>query len=349
MNTVYNGGMAENEGDTPDLAVRRLREHECPDPAVEKLLASAEPAVRYQALVRILGADPSSPDAANARRQVVSSPRVAALLAERDAGGRIPGRPYAKWGGAHWVLVALAELGYPPGDESLIQLREQELEWLFSAKHAQRIQTVDGRVRRCTSQEGNALYALLTLGLADERCDELAARLARWQWPDGGWNCDLRPEAIHSSFMETLIPLRALALHGRVTGNQTSLAAAARAAEPFLTRGLFRRRGDGGVIDPHFLLLHYPCYWHYDILFGLKVLAEAGFAGDARCREALDLLRAKRLPGGGYPAEARYYQSRDRSASGYSPADWGVTGTTRMNEWVTLDTLYVMRVAGSLP
>ena len=40
----------------------------------------------------------------------------------------------------------------------------------------------------------------------NERCDELALRLAEWQWPDGGWNCDKRPEVVISSFMETLIP-----------------------------------------------------------------------------------------------------------------------------------------------
>ena len=56
--------------------------------------------------------------------------------------------------------------------------------------------------------------------------------------------------------------------------------------------------------------LHYPCYWHYDLLAGLKVMAEAGFIGDPRCREALDLLESKRLPGGGFPAEARYDHSR---------------------------------------
>jgi hypothetical protein len=30
--------------------------------------------------------------------------------------------------------------------------------------------------------------------------------------------------------------------------------------------------------------LHYPCYWRYDILFGLKVMAEAGFIRDGRCK-----------------------------------------------------------------
>ena len=32
---------------------------------------------------------------------------------------------YKKWTGAHWILAALADIGYPPGDESLIPIVNQ--------------------------------------------------------------------------------------------------------------------------------------------------------------------------------------------------------------------------------
>ena len=67
----------------------------------------------------------------------------------------------------------------------------------------------------------------------------LAERLLLWQWPDGGWNCDKNPEAAHLSFMESLIPLRALALHSRLRRNERSRAAAERAAEVFLGRRMY--------------------------------------------------------------------------------------------------------------
>ena len=63
---------------------------------------------------------------------------------------------------------------------------------------------MEGRYRRCGSQQGNALRSMVRLGLADERADKLAERLLHWQWPDGGWNCDRNPSADTSSFMETL-------------------------------------------------------------------------------------------------------------------------------------------------
>ena len=158
---------------------------------------------------------------------------------------------------------------------------------------------LQGRARRCASQQGNALYAAVALGLADARCEQLAALLTRWQWHDGGWNCDRKPEASNSSFWETLIPLRALAIYARATRDRRAAEATACAAEIFLKRGLFRRLSDGQVMNPEFLRLHYPCYWRYDILFALKVMREAGFIHDPRCAEALDVLESKQLPEGG--------------------------------------------------
>jgi hypothetical protein len=147
--------------------------------------------------------------------------------------------------------------------------------------------------------------------------------------------------------MQSLIPLRALALHARLTGNKHSKQAADRAAEVFLKRELFKRQRDGSVIHKDFIRLHYPCYWHYDILFGLKVMAEAGWLGDKRCRSALDLLESKRLADGGFPAERKYYQCTPKAKTGRSLVDWGGTSTTRMNEFVTVEALYVLKESGS--
>jgi hypothetical protein len=315
---------------------------------IDRLFQSDEPSVRFRILVHVLGQDPESTEVAGIREEIPSSPRVRALLSRRNADGQIPGSVYKKWTGAHWTLAALAGLGYPPGDNSLVPLREQELAWLLGEKHQKRIRTIAGRVRRCASQEGNALHALLALGLADERTDELARRLIAWQWPDGGWNCDKNPSAIHASFMESLIPLRGLALHAQLTGSPASRRTAGRAAEIFLKRRLYRRQSNGAVIHPDFVRLHYPCYWHYDILFGLKVLAEAGYIADPRCQDALDLLESKRLPGGGFPAEKKYYQVGGQARSGQWLVDWGGTSKRCLNEWVTADALFVLGAAGRL-
>ena len=323
---------------------------------IDLLLASKEPSVKFKALVNVLSEKESSPKIRRLQEKIKSSPRVKLLLSERGKDGRIPYHPYSKWYGAHWVLATLADIGYPPGDKQLIPLREQVYDWLLSKEHegrAPRTHPYTGPIRRVkdkprihASMEGNALYAILRLGLYDVRAERLAERLLRTQWPDGGWNCDSSPKAHTSSFTESLIPLRALALHTEVTGNSRSRLAAERSAEIFLKRKLFRKRCDGGIIKESFVKLHYPCYWHYDILFGLKVMVEAGFIKDRRCREALALLESKRLPEGGFPAEKKYYRVAKDRVSGRSLVDWGPVSPRRMNEYVTADAFYVLKYSG---
>jgi hypothetical protein len=289
------------------------------------------------------------------------SERVARLLAGAEACGR---HVYSKYAGAHWVLAVLADLGYPAGDRRLEPLRDRVYDCWLDPGHVQErtldreapryksrpgVPIVDGRARRCASQEGNALWSTLALGIADERADRLAANLLRWQWPDGGWNCDRKTSAHHSSFMESLIPMRALALHGRLRDCRASAAAAERAAEVFLKRRLFRRVTDGSVMNEDFVKLHYPCYWQYDFLFGLKVLGEAGRLDDARCDEALELLQSKRLPDGGFPAERRHYNAVLAPRPGGSLVDWGGARRGRTNEWATCEALYVLRMARRNP
>ncbi len=320
------------------------------EPVVAQLLQYGEPAVRFKVRTGVLGHDPADPMVTALRLTVRQSPRVQAMLAPRDAEGRLPYHPYRKWVGAHWVLAQLADLGYPTGDDDLIPLREQVYTWLFSRKHEANIPVIQGRARRCASQEGNLVLALHSLGLADARTEELARRLLGWQWPDGGWNCDRKAAASHSSYHETLIPLRALAVHARLTGDPAFQSAVERGVEVLLKRRLFRRLSTGEIIEPAFVQLHYPYYWRYNILYALRVLAEIGAIGDPRCAEALDLLESKRLPDGGWPAEIKYYTvlTNGEPKSGHSWVDWGGARRKTANPWVTAEALTVLQAAGRL-
>jgi hypothetical protein len=311
------------------------------DETIERL--RMQPALAWKVAVQVLGKDGHASEAHRAQAEVRDARLVKDLIATCDRRHSA----YKKWDGAHWVLSILADLGYPPGAEDLFPLMQDTFNtWLSHAHETRHLRVLDGRVRRCASQEGYAAWCSLRLGFADSRTDELVNRLLQWQWSDGGWNCDKHPEADTSSFMETLIPLRALALYVRVSGDPKAQAAAERAAEVFLMRQLFKRRRDGQVMDQHFVRLHYPLYWHYDILFGLKVMAEAGFLNDPRCTAALDLLESKRLPGGGFPAEESFARPTRPQLSGYSPVSWGGTSIKAMNPFVTADALYVLRLAG---
>ena len=305
---------------------------------------NSEPALAWKVAVNVLGKRDDSPEASRARADVQGAPLTRMLIDTCD----FQSGAYKKWDGAHWVLSLLADLGYPAGDETLLPLMEHTYQAWLGPQHEKHIRLIAGRTRRCASQEGNAIWSSLRLGLADGRTGELVSRLLQWQWPDGGWNCDKRPEADSSSFMETLIPLRALALYAQVSGDSKVRTAAEHAAEIFLRRHLFKRQRDGSIMDRHFLLLHYPAYWHYDILFGLKVMAEAGFISDTRCKDALDLLESRRLPDGGFPAQESLSRPTNPQLSGYTPVRWGSLSTKKMNPFVTADALFVLRMAGRL-
>lgn len=331
---------------------------------IDRLLQSDEPSIRFKTRAHVLGEALRSPPIRRLQKEIRESPRVQKLLSGRDHSGRlVHGRSvYDKWRGAHWVLATLADIGYPSGDRSLLPPRDQLMDWWLSPNYyeefeaetkasaygRQGVPIMQGRHRRCASQQSNALFTVMTLGLADKRTADLVERLLHWQWPDGGWNCDKNPDAKHSSFMESILPLRALALVARTSAHPEAKAAASRAAEIFLKRKLYKRRADSAVMRREFEQLHYPLYWHYDILHGLKVMSEAGFLGDPRCNDALDLLESKRLPGGGWPAEARYYTTAAAGKAGIEWVDWGGTSRRRENEWVTVDALAVLQAAGRL-
>src|SRR5215218_1248236 len=110
----------------------------------------------------------------------------------------------------------------PAGEPRLLAAASTVLDWLTSRSHRRSVQVIDGLARRCASQEGNALAVACRLGMAgDPRAELLARSLADWQWPDGGWNCDLRASGRRSSFHESLPPAWActsLAGHRRDLG-----------------------------------------------------------------------------------------------------------------------------------
>jgi hypothetical protein len=331
---------------------------------VDTLLASDEPAIRWKSRVHVLGEDKAAREPRRLREAVRTSPRVTALLSRRDARGHIAGTRgvYDKWQGAHWILATLADLGHPENDASLEPLRDAVLAcWLdrafyeefeahdkASAYKKRGVPIMNGRHRRCASQQGYALYFLIELGLDDRRVHDLFERLMHWRWPDGGWNCDKRPNASNSTFIHTIHCMRALHRYGTRFDNAGAMKAARMASEIFLSRHLYRRKSTGAVIKGEFAQLHYPLYWHYDFLFALKVMAEMGLLGDPRCAEALDLLEAKRLPDGGWPAEKRYYKASTRVELHGDWVDWGGTGRSHMNPWVTVDALAVLRKAGRI-
>jgi hypothetical protein len=315
---------------------------------LNQLENSTEPAVRYIFKTRFLQMDEHLPEIVQLRQNVKQSERVQTMLAPRDTSGKFPWHSYQKWNGSFWTLLVLADMGYPTGDETLLPLKEQIYEWILSSKHIKSIPLIDDRWRRCCCQEGGVVFAMLKLGLADTGVDQLVESLLKWQWPDGGWNCDKHPEASHSSFHESFIPLRALNAYWQASGDERVKVARDRAIERFLSRSLYKNPATGKPIKPVFVKPAYPAYWHYDFLYGLRAMAECGVIHDPRCQDALDLLESKQLPDGGFRAETKYYQYSQVIQTGNSLVDWGGTTIRKFNPFITVEALSVLKAAGRL-
>jgi hypothetical protein len=315
--------------------------------AVDWLLGAEEPAIRYRARTWLLGRAESDPEVRSDRAAIPDGQIVSTLVDFPEPGQN----PYRKWSGLHWRLVSLADFELPV-DRAEVRATldaglDRELDWIADPKRLDAIPRVHGLYRPDASMEGNALYAASTFGHAgDERAQRLVDRLLEWQWPDGGWNCDRASSGYRSSFHESWPTALGLAAYHRATGDADALTAARRTAELLLEHRLFRSLATGKPIHASFAALHWPAYWHYDVLAGLRVLHATGPMADPRATDALERLRSKQRPDGRFETRATWWRSSPGASAPPDIVDWG---KGRPCEVLTLQALRVLKAAGSRP
>ncbi len=320
--------------------------------ALDWLMASQEPAVRYRTRTWLLD-KPVTDRAVGADGALVfDGPIIGTLLG-------FPGpevSPYRKWWGLHWRLVSLADFdpridGRPDVRQRLDAAIDRELAWIANPRHLESVPRVAGLYRADASMEGNALYAASRFGhAADARARRLVEKLLEWQWPDGGWNCDRQSSGYRSSFHESWATAVGLATWRDVMGDGDALvadadAAARRTAELLLDHRLFRTLDGRREIHSSMAALHWPAYWHYDFLAGLRVLAatDVTLLRDPRAGAALDRLESLRQADGRFSAKRAWWQAGSHVTSLTDVIDWG---KNRPSEALTLHALNVLKLAG---
>jgi hypothetical protein len=114
----------------------------------------------------------------------------------------------------------------------------------------------------------------------------------------------------------------------------------------FLTPGTARGMpadGDHGTgPGNHNLTLHYPPYWHYDILQSLLVLSRMRLTGDPRCRDALAVLERRRRPDGRWRPGGYWWQPPGTPRGTVEVVDWGRSTSSEM---ITLNALRILKTA----
>ena len=214
---------------------------------------------------------------------------------------------------------------------------EETLDWVASPRRLAEIhrRRIDGRVRRCASQEGRALQACLDVGLrGDARLDD-ARRVARRD-AVARRRLELRPATAtctHSSFNETWGPILGLAAYGATD-------AVARGAEFLLQHRVVFSHRTGEPAHPVLLKLHFPAYWHYDVLAGLRTLAArwSGSTTRAPPMRSISSSRSAARTGRGGPKASGGSGPARRAATSRSS-----TGATAANELLTEQAEGVLR------
>ena len=231
------------------------------------------------------------------------------------------GHPYAKWTGTHWRLVEVADAGVAGPRESARrgQSKPNSAGWSRDWRRDRVLRVAGPRSSSHSSIEGNAVYALSRLGYADEHTHP-----GSWSTPCLIGNGQTVAGTVTAT--ATLGARRStsrpyLPWVWRHTDKPRST------EEPFTppsaplnccsSIGCSGRCPPGEPIHPSWTVLHYPPYWHYDVLLGLRLLDAVALLSDPRASGALRIVERAQRSNGRFSGRS-WSSSRQPSA-----ADWG--------------------------
>lgn len=319
------------------------------DATIDWLLERDNPSVRYFALRYLFGRDDDDKEVQSARRAIMRSEPVNAILDAQEAGGywAQAGWGYApKYRGTDWQILFLAELGADGRNRKVRRGCEYLLEHAqanhggFSAMSGA---TPMGGV---TCLNGNLIWALIALGYgADERVTRAVEWLAgaitgegveRWYAIVAGPGFVCGANMKKPCAWGAVKSLRALANLPERLRSARVKKATAMTAEFLFSRDLakadypFTERVSG-----EWFKFGFPLSYTSDVLEALLALSEAGYGKDQRLKNAIELVFSKR------GADGRW--AMKHSLNGKMWVDIEAKGTP--SKWVTLRALRVLKAA----
>ncbi len=301
-------------------------------------LLDGDPAIRWQVLRDLVGATESTVE--RERRRVARAGWGARLLERQDAEGTWAGGLSSdgglyspKWISTTYTMLLLRDFGLPASNR---QARKACTLLLNGGLQRDGGINYGWRGRSETCITGMVLSILSHFQYDDDRLDTLADHLLAQQMPDGGWNCQRRFGATHSSVNTTILTLEGLRLYElhRSRKLQAVRAAQRLGREFLLMHRLFRSDRTGEVIKPIFLRFSFPPRWHYDILRALDYFQAVNAPRDQRLTEAIDIVRWNRRDDGRWPLHNRYkgktFFELERLGA---PSRWNTLRAMRVLKW----------------
>jgi hypothetical protein len=257
------------------------------------LLEKEQPVVRYHTLVDLLGRGEDDPEVKLARSRI---PRVGwaydQLRQQGPKGFWEPHEPknvgewvnflyFPTYLATNWRALVLSDFGLDSTNPQIKKVAGLIFEYKL------RLGSPFNFFYEEACISANTARMMTRFGYADDRrVRKLFDWLLEDQREDGGWNCSQGTPGT----LDAWEPLAAFAALPKAKRSSKMEQAISRGAEFYLERKLFE---EGRRYAPWFRL-HYPNHYYYDILVGLDVITQLGFAGDRRLRPALKILTEKR-------------------------------------------------------
>jgi hypothetical protein len=309
------------------------------------LLDEDQPAVRYRALLDLLGRPETDREVRAARARIA---RVGWAHDQLEAQGpkgfweaREPKNMrewvdflyYPTYGATNWRALVLADLGLDRSTPGIRRLAENVFDYKL------RLGSPFNFYHEEACIVGNTARMLTRFGYFDDRrVRKLYEWLVEDQRADGGWNCSQGTPGT----LDVWEPLAALAAVPKRDRSPAMQRAIANGVEFYLERRLFR---EGRAYAP-WLRFHYPNHYFYDLLIGLDLVTELGDPADRRLRPALEMLADKRRPDGSWLVERSHPDVGPGVTIHPDPSKSKplvIEEPGRPSRWVTLKALRVLK------
>ena len=331
------------------------------------LLEREDPPIRFFALRDLLGRSPNRKELLEAQEGIRTYSPVRKALRARTKDGYWPPKETCytpKWTSTVWPLMLLGEMGVTPDDgiknasERFLELHQLD-NGAFTCPSPTDVQNWLKKHPRSKAQAkrweepcltGNMIRTLLVFGYGDDRRLKKAIDwMPQHQLEDGGWNCNYPEKKVkHSSFMSTIEPLWAYSEIPRAKRTRKMKRSIEEGAEFLLMHRVYKSDNHHWKHSlPFATTLHFPMYYYYDALHGLRVLAKLGYGDDERVKDAVHLILSKRSPDGKWLLEGDW--SREPEAKETKrKALVNVEELWKPSKWITLNCFRALTATGDL-
>jgi hypothetical protein len=301
--------------------------------ATIRWLLDGDPSIRWQTLRDLVGA--GTREIERERLKLGTSGWGARLLARQSKSGMWGGGLYSpKWTSTTYTMLLLRDLGLPPKHPGALTACKLLLDHGLRKDGGINYGSWGTRAETCIT--GMVLSLLASFRFDDPRVEQVVEHLLEQQMPDGGWNCQRRYGATHSSVHTTISVLEALREFELFHPYRRRAVRKAQASgrEFFLRHRLFRSHRTGEVINPSWMRFAFPPRWHYDILRALDYFQACGADRDERLTEAMEIIRSKRGPDNRWILQNKY---RGRTFFELekvgAPSRWNTLRALRVLKW----------------